>query len=380
MFVGRWVERIGLKKDFVQRILIVGFCFAIVAASGGVARSQDKVGAGRVKYARAANEGVKTLQQWYAASTGLYAQPADWWNAANAMTVLVDYERLAGVREYDSVLANTFTKAQTKSANFVNSYYDDDGWWALAWIDAYDLTGEAKYLSMAESIFSTMTGGWEITTCGGGIWWSTDKRYKNAIANELFLAVGAELANRTKGAVSAEYLNWAEREWTWFKATGMINAQSLVNDGLTSTNPNACVNNGRRTWSYNQGVILGGLVELYKADKDPALLPQAEAIADAAIAQLVTADAVLTEPVPGKDAPQFKGIFMRNLAALYEAAPGEERARYQTFAERNAESILSRDAGPGGQYGGFWQGPFDSGDATRQTSALDALIAAAAMQ
>ncbi len=53
----------------------------------------------------------------------------------------------------------------------------------------------------------------------------------------------------------------------------MINAQSLVNDGLNSSNPNACTNNGRTTWTYNQGVILGGLVELYNADKDPTLLP-----------------------------------------------------------------------------------------------------------
>lgn len=375
-----WVERTGLKRNFVRRFLVVVFCVAIVAASGGGARSQEKVSAGRLKYTRAADEGVKALQRWYSTDTGLYAQPTDWWNAANAMTVLVNYERLAGTRDYDSVLANTFTRAQAKSVNFVNSYYDDDGWWALAWIDAYDLTGETKYLAMAESIFSTMKGGWEITTCGGGIWWSTDNRYKNAIANELFLTVAAKLANRTKESASAEYLNWAEREWSWFKATGMISAHSLVNDGLTSTNPSVCMNNGRRTWSYNQGVILGGLVELYKADKDPALIPQAEAIADAAIAQLVTANGVLTEPVPGKDAPQFKGIFMRNLAALYNVAPGEERARYRTFAERNVESILSKDVGPSGQFGGNWQGPFDSGDATRQTSALDALIAAAAMQ
>jgi len=313
-------------------------------------------------------------------SSGLYAAPTGWWNAANAMTVIVNYERATGESSYNSVLANTFVSAQKTSVNFVNKYYDDDGWWALAWIDAYDLTGNADYLAMAETIFAAMTGGWDTTTCGGGEWWSTDRKYKNAIANELFLTVAAKLANRTKGSTSAAYLNWAQQEWAWFKASGMINAQSLVNDGLNSTNPNVCTNNGRRTWSYNQGVILGGLVELYQADKDAKLLTQAEAIANATIAHLTTSNGVLTEPTSGSDGPQFKGIFLRNLVDLYGVVPSAERAQYKKFAETNADSIWSNDLGPGVEFGGYWQGPFDSGDATRQTSALDALIATAAMQ
>jgi predicted alpha-1,6-mannanase (GH76 family) len=114
-----------------------------------------------------------------------------------------------------------------------------------------------------------MAGQWDTTTCGGGIWWSKTNggTYKNAIANELFLSVAASLANRVADpAQKAQYLAWAHQEWQWFQATGMINPQHLVNDGLTSTNPKACTNNGQATWSYNQGVILGGLVELSKAD------------------------------------------------------------------------------------------------------------------
>jgi predicted alpha-1,6-mannanase (GH76 family) len=329
-------------------------------------------------YLQQAASGVQVLEQWHSASTGLYATPAGWWNAANSVTVLADYARVSRSTSYNPVLANTFTAAQTAHANFVNNYYDDDGWWALAWIDAYDLTGNASYLTMAETIFTTITGGWDTTTCGGGVWWNTSKRYKNAIPNELFLTIAAKLANRTSGSTSAGYLLWARQEWTWFKASGMINAQNLVNDGLTSTNATACINNGGNTWTYNQGVILGGLVELYKADRDPTLLAKAEAIANAAIATLATPSGILSEKsVSGGDAPQFKGVFLRNLAALYAAAP---KLQYKAFAAANANSILANDESPSGQFGAIWQGPFDSGDATRQTSALDALIAAAAMQ
>jgi predicted alpha-1,6-mannanase (GH76 family) len=334
-------------------------------------------------YSQQAGAAIVTLQQWNSQSSGLYASPTGWWNAANAITVLGDYEQLTGSAAYDSDIANTFTAAQSLHPNFVNDYYDDDGWWALAWIQAYDVTGNPQYLAMAETIFTAIAGGWD-STCGGGVWWNKSKLYKNAISNELFFFVAAKLANRASGSAQASYLSWAQKEWTWFKASGLINAQNLVNDGLKD----GCVNNGALTWTYNQGVILGGLVELNNAElnnaelsnagKDPALLPQAQAIAGAAIAHLAK-NGILTEPdtLTGGDPPQFKGIFMRNLMALYAAAPDP---RYKAFADANAASIIANDQGDDWQLGGLWQGPFDSGDATRQTSALDALIAAAAME
>ena len=68
-------------------------------------------------------------------------------------------------------------------------------------------------------------------TCGGGIWWSKDRKYKNAIANELFLSVAAKLALHTFGKQRKLYLTWADREWRWFLYSGMMNAGNLVNDG-----------------------------------------------------------------------------------------------------------------------------------------------------
>lgn len=334
-------------------------------------------------YQQQASLAAQALQTWYDSSTGQYAQPAGWWNTANAITALVDYERVAHDTTYLPVIANTFTMAQRGSsgrANFTNKFYDDSGWWALAWIDAYDLTGNRQYLSMAETIFTYITGAWDTATCGGGVWWSTDRKYKNAIANELFLAIAAKLTNRTTGASSAGYLAWAQKEWTWFLASGMINASNLINDGLDSTNPAACTNNHDTTWSYNQGVILGGLVELSKATADPALLTRAQSIANAVLSPasgLLTSGGILMDrTVSGGDAPQFKGIFMRNLTALYAAAPS---IQYRSFARANADSIWAND-NRGNRFGALWQGPVDSTDATRQSSALDAITAAAAMK
>ncbi len=366
-------------------ILLFSSCGGTLTVGAPPSTGSGPSGSGGGTYAQQAAAGVKALQNWYVPATGLYASPAGWWNAANSITLLANYERVTGDAAYMSVLANTFIAAQTSHANFINNYFDDSGWWALAWIAAYDLTGNTQYLSMAETIFNYIAStGWDTSVCGGGVWWNAARTYKNAIANELFLAVAAKLANRTTGSASAVYLHWAQTEWSWFKASGMINGSHLINDGLNSTNPAACVNNNATTWTYNQGVILGGLVELAQADQDSTLLPQAEDIADAALSKLVTGNGVLSEPgaISGGDSPQFKGIFMRNLMALYAALPStsSDRASYKAFADVNAASIWTNDRNASIQFGAYWQGPLDSTDATRQTSALDALVAAAAMQ
>jgi len=204
--------------------------------------------------------GIDKLQTWYVQSTGLY-QTTGWWNSANVLTMLADYSLAAKSSSYNTVISNSFQQAQKTNSGFLNNYYDDEGWWALAWIAAYDLTHTQQYLDMAASIFTDMSGGWD-STCGGGIWWSKDKTYKNAIANELFLSVAAHLANRVAPADRAGYLAWANKEWAWFQQSGMINSQNLINDGLDLS---TCKNNGQNTWSYNQGVTLGGLPELNRA-------------------------------------------------------------------------------------------------------------------
>ena len=331
-------------------------------------------------YSQWAADAAQTLQGWYVPSSGLYKNPTGWWNSANAITALVDFSRVTHKTLYLSAIANTFANANKAygTTNFVNDSNDDEGWWAMAAIDAWDLTKTPAYLATAETIFADMTTQWDTATCGGGVWWSKDLKhsaYKNAITNELFLEIGASLANReTDSSRKAQYLTWARKEWQWFKASGMINSAGLVNDGLNATHPTACVNNNQTTWTYNQGVVLGGLAELSRADHDPALLHEAQAIAEAAMKNLVTADGVLKEPKgDGPDLPQFKGIFLRNLVRLNKAAPN---AKYKAFADANAESIWRNDQGPNHQLGLHWEGPFDSGDGTRQTSALDALIAA----
>ena len=341
------------------------YCFAMLLLPSAAAAANVH---------RPVEQGVQRLQQWYDPQSGVWAKPAGWWNAANAATVLANYRIITGSTRYDDVLQNTFERAPVSqdSPNFTNKYYDDSGWWALAWIAAYDATGKREYLQQAEAIFTFLTGGWD-DVCGGGLYWTTDRRGKNAIPNELFLEVAARLANRTSGDLSTYYRQWAEREWRWFRNSGMINAQNLVNDGLNA----ACKNDDKTEWTYNQGVIVGGLVAMDRFAHDPALMRQATAIVDATMQHLTEHGILVDRTVHGGDAPQFKGIFMRNMMALYQREP---RRRYKQFFAVNAYSILTNDQDASHAYGGLWQGPFDSADAARQTSALDALLGNAAVQ
>lgn len=313
---------------------------------------------------------VERLQVWYDPQTGLW-KSTGWWNAANALTVLIDFSRATHSSQYQAVIARTY--AANAPSNFLNKFYDDEGWWALAWIDAYDLTGDATYLRTASGIFEDMTTGWD-EVCGGGIWWNKERKYKNAIANELFLTVAAHLANREQArGQRARYDVWAKREWKWFRHAGMIESDHLISDGLDAK----CQDNHQTKWSYNQGVILGGLAELSRTRGESGVLHEAGLIATAAVQKLVDKNGVLHDPCEpdcGADGAQFKGIFVRNLAALSARVPTSDR--YVEFMSVNADSILNYDQGEDHTFGAVWSGPPHAPTAASQSSAIDALVAA----
>jgi predicted alpha-1,6-mannanase (GH76 family) len=331
-------------------------------------------------YAEQASAGIEALQRWYRPFTGRW-RTAGWWNAANALTAVIGYIQHTGDQRYLGVVERTFVAAKRRHRDFIVGFYDDNGWWGLAWVAAYDLTGDGRYLAAARTIFANLVTGWD-GTCGGGVWWNTDRRYKNAISNELFLALAARLYRRC-GDDRDAYLDWALREWDWFRASGLINGRSLVNDGLTAD----CRNNAGVTWTYNQGVILGGLAALYEATGQTAYLTQGAAIADAALSALTTpasaaTPGILVEPqeadtAPGDgDRPQFKGVFVRNLYDLHRQDP---RPAYREFILSNARSIWDNARNGRNEFGLHWAGPFDRADACRQSAAMDALNAAAAL-
>jgi predicted alpha-1,6-mannanase (GH76 family) len=324
--------------------------------------------------------GITALQRWYDPSTGQW-KSTSWWNAANALTAVIGYTKLTGDGTHAGVIGTTFTAARRRHADFINNYYDDNGWWALAWVAAYDLTRDRRYLDAARTIFAHNVAGWD-DTCAGGLWWNESKTYKNAITTELFLTLAARLHQRAPGD-HGSYLTWALRAWDWFSSHGLIGADGLVNDGLTAT----CENNGGTTWTYNQGVILGGLGALFEITGDHAYLAQGESIAGAVLSKLTTPPSagtpgILTEPCEAGgegcngDQVQFKGIFVRY---LYDFWLQSRQPAHREFILGNARSLWAGSRSVNDEFGLRWTGPFDQADAARQSSALDGLNAAVAL-
>lgn len=384
----------------------------LLMPSGSIAASPQD-------YTEHAVSAIQTLNaQWYDAATGIW--DGAWWNSANVLTTLADFTSLrladANGLNLGGYMLNTWQQAQKvrvatiktfdeegipvstncmgdgcrrKRAfrgsvkkrqfdDFTNTFMDDNLWWNLGLIRAFDVTGDARYLDSAVTVFDETRDVGLGGPCNGGMYWNTDRDYVNAITNELYLFAAASLANRIPE--DPKYLRIAKEQWSWFKASGMINDDNLVNDGLDAN----CKNNGLQTWSYNQGVILGALAELSRATGDASLIDEAHTIAAAAIQHLSSGDGVLIETdncelLPGncgRDGQQFKGIFVRNLRYLHEASP---KAAYRDFITKNADVIWANNRNDENMLGVAWNGPFVSATGMSQSAALDVLVAAIAV-
>lgn len=335
-------------------------------------------------YNQFAETTINTLQKWYNIDTGLY-ETTSWWNAANALTAVIDYSRITGSKKYLEVIDNSFEICKEFEVqmpdpndnwicrNYINDYYDDEGWWILAWIEAYELTKNEKYLKMARVTFADMATGWD-EICGGGVYWKKPKTGKSAVQNELFMLAAMRLHQRGGGVVLGKsYLQWAEDTWKWFMNSGMLNEKYLIENGLNKE----CQVNIGSYYTYNQGIILSALVELYNEKQDLSFLELAHKIANSTINNLTYENGILKdlkEPNLNGDASQFKGIFMRHLGYLYSVSP---RENYKSFIINNADSIwfVARNK-TNNEIGLVWNTVPVETNASCQSSALDALNAA----
>ncbi len=331
------------------------------ASAASAVKTAETVPAQAISTA-AANSIAVLMKEDYDASTG---RISGWWTGAVNLSTVMTYQQVTGDKQYEYAI----TQAFAKNKNFTNEYIDDTGWWSLVWLQAYDITGNKDYLNMSKTTADYMHTYWD-SKCGGGVYWSTKKEWKAAIANSLFLAATAGLHNRIPG--DTKYLGWANDEWKWFTGDGnLIKPENQVKD---SRRVSDCSYNNA-SLSYNQGVPLQGLIELSKANNDPSLLEKAHAIATATVKSKARNGVLVEGCEPGcnGDFDAFKGIFIRYLGIL---AARLNTTEYDAFLTSNAESIIKNDTNAAGEHGTAWSGPFAGHTGTTQAGALAALVAA----
>ncbi|KAH8901548.1 Six-hairpin glycosidase [Thozetella sp. PMI_491] len=375
-------------------------------------------------YAQNAGCNNDQLERWFHSDVGLWHNDMDnnyyWWQSANMMHAFTDLAimvpQVKSVYSYiwDNVYTNapknnpmptkvkradgTFGKVyefpsaeevrrrsllKRAEVGFVGRFYDDEGWWALAFVAALDATGRREYLDEAIGIWYDMHDGWNKHKCGGIPWNKDAGQAPVSISNELYIQLGAALSNRVGLDQKNIYLDGAKQGWAWMQSTGVISStDNLVMDGVDA---NTCAPAGPY-YTYNQGVIVGGLVEMYRATSDASYLDSAVKIADAVTksgSKLQDSAGILADGCDkdktcsgDDDGTQFKGVFLRNLKKLYQFRPSDQ---YKTFILRNAQSIWLKDTTVqnGGCFNGvLWGGPYKAANPSSQSSALDCLNAA----
>ncbi|RMY34980.1 hypothetical protein D0866_04916 [Hortaea werneckii] len=189
--------------------------------------------------------------------------------------------------------------------------YDDAQWVVLEWLEAirflyqYDTYASselgkadiARFAHRAHIFYNIVQDQFDTSLCEGGITWNPSLApYKNAITNELFLSSSIAMYlyypgdNNTDPYPSPAYMNAtnttlpalpplaahdpvllsnAIREYSWFKSHNFTNAQGLVVDGFhVSEGQTACDERNEMVYTYNQGVLLSGLRQLWEATGD----------------------------------------------------------------------------------------------------------------
>ncbi|KAM7224446.1 glycosyl hydrolase [Rhypophila decipiens] len=162
-------------------------------------------------------------------------------------------------------------------------------WYGNQWVPAF--------AHRARIFWELASQGWDETLCGGGMFWNPRLGpYKNAITNELFISASASMyqffpgdrntspyssghvdeSPNTDGGEQEEwqphdpmFLAAAVKGYRWLLESNMTNSQGLFADGFHMSNypgnNTKCDRRDEAVFTYNQGVILTGQRELFKA-------------------------------------------------------------------------------------------------------------------
>ena len=246
-----------------------------------------------------------------------------YWPQAHGLDVLVDAYLRTNDAKYKTCFDQWYIGVQAgNGGSFLNYFYDDMEWNALALLRTYSATKDDKFKTASQTIWNDIQTGWN-TNGGGGISWTKGApNSKNACSNGPACILAARLYQQFNNITDKE---WALKIYDWEKNVLYNPSTGAVNDNLNSST--GVISN--YIASYNQGTFIGSAVELYKITGDKTYLNDAIKAANYTINKL-TGNRILNTEGTG-DLALFKGIFIRYFTELIQT-PGLDSATKERFA------------------------------------------------
>jgi Glycosyl hydrolase family 76 len=234
-----------------MRKLLFCLLFGVLAAPASAAAQS----APQQAYLNLAQNGVARAQRWWNPSLGWYdarLNDGERYPLATIWDSVPLFESLDAIAIADPTPANrrALVKFAAGAERYLNrglrplpgyspypgdreanteTWFDDNGWWGIAFMQAYRATGNRRYLADAERALRYIAAvGWDPR--GGGIWWNTDHPYKagEALASGTLLATLIYQRTRARFALAqaTKFLEWANT--SGFSAANQLYAASNV--------------------------------------------------------------------------------------------------------------------------------------------------------
>jgi hypothetical protein len=210
------------------------------------------------------------------------------------------------------------------------TWFDDNGWWGVAFVNAYRATGQRRYLTDAmRALRYIATVGWD--TREGGIWWNTTHPYKAGEALAAATLLAALLYQQTGSRYA---LAQAQRFLAWGNTAGFS-----PSDGLY-----AASNVDHTPIDYIEGPLIYAQELLCQTGGTREYCERAERLKGVALNRF--GDLL-------DFSPQYDAIYLQWLLAVYSV--DHDRTLYELAAD-NARNAQTRALNGQGLYLLSWNG------------------------
>src|SRR5512140_2596234 len=226
--VSDWSKLVPVSWDLRAAGIVVLCCmasFGVLTAQAFTPADADTLFDAHAKAFYQERDG----RAWFKESTD--GGKVSYWMRAEQMEMVLDaYERTTSARQL-VMFTNLFQGFLADHGRTWerNQYNDDIMWMVIACTRAHLLTGNPEFRDIARTNFDLCYARAASTNLGGGLWWRTDKRSKNACVNGPG-AIAAFLLGRATGEDA--YFTKATNLFRWERATLFDATTGKVSDNI----------------------------------------------------------------------------------------------------------------------------------------------------